>query len=81
LYSPHYINHKRDGCTLCPQKKAIERIEWFKQYPEAFELVLELQEFVKQERPNRYPLRDYKFFIEEDLQISLFEEGTRYIIN
>jgi hypothetical protein len=81
LYSPHYIHHKRDGCTLCPQAKSTERIEWFKQYPEAFELVLELQQFVKQERPEQTPLRDSKFFIEEDLQISLFEEGIRYIIN
>lgn len=81
LYSPHYDKYKRDGCTLCPQKKAIERIEWFEQYPEAFDLVLELQEFVKQERPEQYPLRNKKFFIEEDMQISLFEEGTRYIIN
>lgn len=81
LYSPHYIHHRRDGCTLCPQAKSSERIEWFKQYPEAFELVLELQQFVKQERPEQTPLRDYKFFIEEDLQISLFEDGIRYIIN
>jgi hypothetical protein len=86
LYSPHYDfdfgkKNKRDGCTLCPQARAKERIEWFKQYPEAFDLVLELQEFVKQERPNIYPLRGYKFFIEEDMQLSFFEEGTRYIIN
>lgn len=86
IYSPHYDfdfgkKNKRDGCTLCPQARPKERIEWFKQYPEAFGLVLELQEFVKKERPNIYPLRDYKMFIEEDLQISLFEEGTRYIIN
>lgn len=81
LYSPHYNNHRRDGCTLCPQAKASERIEWFKQYPKAFDLVLELQEFVKQERPEQFPLRNKKFFIEEDMQISLFEEGTRYIVN
>lgn len=81
LYSPQYDNYKRDGCTLCPHAKASERIEWFNQYPEAFGLVLELQEFVKKERPEQTPLRDYKFFIEEDMQLSFFEEGTRYIIN
>ncbi len=81
LYSPHYDKYKRDGCALCPQKKASERVEWFNQYPQAFDLVLELQEFVKQERPGQHPLRDKKFFIEEDMQLSFFEEGTRYIIN
>lgn len=81
LYSPHYLHHKRDGCVLCPQAKPSERIEWFKQYPEAFELILDLQEFVKRERPNQYPLRGCKFFIEEDLQISLFESGKRWTIN
>lgn len=81
VYSPHYLHHKRDGCALCPQAKPSERIEWFKQYPEAFDLILELQEFVKQERPNQYPLRNYKFFIEEDMQLSMFDDGIRYIIN
>lgn len=81
LYSPHYLHHKRDGCVLCPQAKPIGRIEWFKQYPEAFDLVLELQEFVKKEKPNQYPLRNYKFFIEEDMQLSMFESGKRWIIN
>jgi hypothetical protein len=86
LYSPHYDfdfgkKNKRDGCTLCPHARPKERIEWFKQYPEAFDLVLELQEFVKQERPEQTPLRNYKFFIEEDMQLSFFEEGTRYVIN
>jgi hypothetical protein len=81
LYSPHYKNNKRDGCTLCPHAKANERIEWFNQYPQAFDLVWELQEFVKKERPEQTPLRNYTFFIEEDLQLSFFEEGTRFIIN
>ena len=81
LYSPHYLHHKRDGCTLCPQARAGERIEWFKQYPQAFDLVLELQEFVKKERPEQSPLRDHKFFVEEDMQLSLFESGKRWIIN
>lgn len=86
IYSPHYSfdfgkKKKRDGCVLCPQARPKERIEWFKQYPEAFELVLELQDFVRKERPNQYPLRTYKFFIEEDIQLSLFEIGKRWIIN
>lgn len=81
LYSPCYLNDKRDGCILCPQAKPNRRIEWFKQYPEAFDLVLELQEFVKRERPNQYPLRDYKFFIEEDMQTDLFGTETKWIIN
>jgi hypothetical protein len=82
LYSPHYLHHKRDGCVLCPQAKPSERIEWFKQYPEAFELVLQLQNFVKQERPEQTPLRNYKFFIEEDMDKEFPEncEGGKYLL-
>ena len=66
VLSPHYSTHKRDGCTLCPHAKASERELWFEQYPEAFPIVLELQEFVKRERPEQSPLRHHKWFIEED---------------
>lgn len=83
LYSPHYIRFNRDGCVLCPHAPARERNEWFMQYPEAFELVLQLQERVRQERPEMYPLRNYRYFIEEDLQIGLFDEvgKIKYLIN
>lgn len=81
LYSPHYSNDKRDGCTLCPQANHKRRIEWFKQYPEAFDLVLDLQDFVKKEIPDQYPLRNFKYFIEQDMQLSMFETGKRWIIN
>ena len=66
ILSPHYGSHKRDGCTLCPHAKAAERVRWFEQYPEAIPIVLELQEFVKNEKPDQTPLRHYKWFIEED---------------
>ena len=66
LLSPHYEILTRDGCTLCPHAKAKERELWFQQYPEAVPIVLELQELVKRERPDQTPLRDYKWFIEED---------------
>lgn len=65
ILSPHYSMNKRDGCALCPNAPLKEREQWFKDYPEAIPLVLELQEIVKKERPENFPLRGYKWFIEE----------------
>lgn len=83
IYSPHYKKFKRDGCVLCANAPPAEREEWFRQYPESFSLLLELQDFVKRERPEQFPLRGYRWFIEEDLQMSLFDEPgkTKYLIN
>lgn len=82
LLSPHYGILKRDGCTLCPHASSKERRMWFDDYPDAFEIVLELQEFVRRERPEQTPLRNYRWFIEEDLQVHFFDDGkTKYIIN
>lgn len=64
LLSPHYLRNGRDGCVLCPFSKEEERQEWFNDYPEVVPLVIELQEFVKKERPEQTPLRGYKWFIE-----------------
>ena len=64
--SPKYSDSTRDGCALCPQAKAKEREKWLRQYPEAMSVVLELQEFVKRERPDQTPLRNHKWFIEDD---------------
>ena len=67
LYSPHYNKkRKRDGCSLCPNASERERQEWFEDYPEAIPLVIELQNLVKEQRPDRPPLRGYKYFIEDD---------------
>lgn len=67
LYSPHYncIGKKkiRDGCALCCNASEQERQEWFNDYPEAVPIVIELQNIVKQKRPDRPPLRGYKYFI------------------
>ena len=63
VLSPHYGNFDRDGCTLCPHASEKERTLWFSDYPEAIPLVLELQEIVKQERPDNSPLRDHKWFL------------------
>ena len=54
----------RDGCSLCCNASEKEREEWFEDYPEAIPLVIELQNIVKEQRPDRPPLRDYKYFIE-----------------
>ena len=64
IYSPHYSKKtKRDGCALCYNAKEEERNRWFSDYPEAVSLVIELQNLVKEKRPDRPPLRDYKYFI------------------
>lgn len=66
LYSPHYThNTKRDGCALCYNAKEDERRRWFADYPEAIPLVLNLQNLVKECRPDRPPLRGYRYFIED----------------
>lgn len=72
ILSPHYALFKRDGCTLCPHAKASERELWFEQYPEAIPVVIELQEFVKTERPDQTPLRNHQWFIDTD-QITFFD--------
>jgi hypothetical protein len=69
LYSPHYNydfgkRKKRDGCALCPHAKQAEREQYFRDYPEAIPIVIELQNIVKEKRPDRPPLRGYKYFIE-----------------
>lgn len=66
MLSPHYATQKRDGCTLCPHAKPSVRIQWFEDYPEATPLVEFLQNEVKREREGQYPLRNHKFFIDDD---------------
>lgn len=65
LLSPHYNNEwqKRDGCALCPHASERERKEWFKDYPNAIPIVIELQNIVKENKPNNAPLRGYKWFL------------------
>jgi hypothetical protein len=65
IYSPHYSEKtKRDGCCLCCNAKEEERNRWFADYPEAVPIVIELQNIVKEKRPDRPPLRGYKYFID-----------------
>ncbi len=77
MVSPHYDSAKRDGCALCYNARARERERWFNDYPQAIPLVIELQEMVKRECPERAPLRNYKYFIDTD-QIDMF---GNYMIN
>lgn len=67
LYSPQYNNSKRDGCVLCPEAKDAEIEQWLRDYPDARQIVVELQNIVKRERPDRDPpRRAYKWFITEE---------------
>ena len=77
MLSPHYENDTRDGCALCPNAPKKRRLQWFKGFPEAMPIVVELQELVKKERPERMPLRNKKLFIDTD-QIDMF---GNYMIN
>lgn len=70
ILSPHYQSESRDGCTLCPHAHSREREIWFQQYPEAYNIVLELQDLVRKERPDQTPLRDYKWFIDDNGNIN-----------
>ena len=75
--SPNYATKRRDGCTLCPQAKESERQEWYKDYPQAVPLLMELQRIINENRKDRKPLRGSKWFIpEKDLdgyQPTLFD--------
>ncbi len=73
MLSPHYQLEKRDGCALCYNAPKKRREKWFSDYPQAIPLVIELQELVKEKRPDRPPLREYKYFIDTE-QIDLFGE-------
>lgn len=63
--SPNYATKRRDGCTLCPQAKENERQEWYKDYPQAVPLLMELQRIINENRKDRKPLRNNKWFIPE----------------
>ena len=74
LLSPHYESASRDGCALCYNARKQERERWFADYPEAVPLVIQLQDMVKEQRPERAPLRGFQYFIETDNpQISFFD--------
>lgn len=62
LLSPHYQDNDRDGCVLCPNSSPSERALWLSDYPEAKERLLFLERVVKEDRPDRPPLRNYKYF-------------------
>lgn len=89
LLSPHYKTLTRDGCALCYNAKALERKLYFNDYPDAFDVVLMLQDAVKNAMNIgtlpviHTPLRGGRWFIEEDLQTSMFDpvDKKRYIIN
>lgn len=74
IYSPHYEDDIRDGCSLCPHASKRRRELWFQDYPEAKHLLIMLQDIVKEKRPDRPPLRNKQYFIETDvIQLSIFD--------
>lgn len=74
IYSPHYEDDTRDGCAICPHASKKRRELWFQDYPEARQLLIRLQDIVKEKRPDRPPLRNKQYFIETDIvQLSIFD--------
>ena len=63
VYSPQYERRNRDGCVLCPFASEEERQQWFRDYPNCMPILIELQNFIRHERPDTTPLRGYKWFI------------------
>lgn len=70
--SPIYDFGFRDGCLLCPNGKPINRILWFNDYPSAKERLLKLQLLLLKDGCPFYPLRNYHYFIENDIFQSKF---------
>lgn len=66
MLSPHYENDTRDGCALCYNAPKKRREQWFIDYPEATLILIQLQEIIKRERPDRPPLRNGQWFIDTD---------------
>lgn len=62
LYSPHYQDNRRDGCVLCPNSSPSGRAAWISDYPEVLEKLLFLENVVKEDRPDRPPLRNHMYF-------------------
>lgn len=62
LLSPLYAVRNRDGCCICPHASLTELRDWFDAYPGSREKLHELQEIVKQKRPDRNPLRGGGWF-------------------
>lgn len=77
LLSPIYDTGFRDGCILCPNSKIYDREGWFSDYPQAFIILRELQECLMLHRPESYPLRNYKYFLGNEVdQLSIFNKGA-----
>ena len=62
LLSPVYERLTRDGCVLCHNGSEKERLRWFAEYPEAWEILHRLEIEMHQRRPDRPPLRNHKYF-------------------
>lgn len=72
--SPHYEYASRDGCVLCPNAKERARQIWYTDYPQAKEMLISLQDYVKIEKPGFYPLRNHQWFIDTDnTQLSFWD--------
>jgi len=64
VLSPIYSNgNTRDGCALCYNARSTELHNWLCDYPNAYEILVHLQNLVKIYRPERAPLRNHLYFI------------------
>lgn len=61
--SPIYNDQERDGCAICPFAKKGELQRWINSWgDEARAKLLEIESFCRENRPDRVPLRDYKWW-------------------
>lgn len=63
--SPIYDTCSRDGCALCYNAKPGELYEWLEDWPDALPILEDLEKFIKNNRPGVYPLRGYKFWLDD----------------
>lgn len=59
-----YSLFKRNGCTLCYNGNAYRRCLWYRDYPEAYDILRFMQEYVISARPERLPLRNGNLFFD-----------------
>lgn len=63
MLSPIYFSSaRRDGCAICPNASVHEFQKYCMAYPAAVPVLLEIEEFCKNVRPNNAPYRNHEWF-------------------
>lgn len=62
LLSPHYFTASRDGCAICPNAKPQVLLQYLEDYPDARAVLLDIETFCKEHRPEFAPYRNGEWF-------------------